>query len=321
MSTELTRRSTTALASAPELLEQAKSYVEQAKAPNTRRAYAADWQHFTQWCDGRQLASLPAPPETVVLYITDQAGRCKVATLGRRLVAISQVHQAARLDSPTVSIAVREVMKGIRRAHGTAQTQKAPAVLADLRAMLATLPDSLLGTRDRALLLIGFAGAFRRSELVSFDRKDVQFSREGASLHLRHSKTDQEGQGQLVAIPYGMHPDTCPVKALQAWLRATGITDGPIFRPIGRHSRVAASRLTSQTVAAVVKRAALAAGLDPALYAGHSLRAGLATQAAASGVEERDIMRQTRHKSVTIARRYIRQGTRWQNNAAGKVGL
>jgi len=322
MSTDLMHPATIALTALAATDAKLRAYIEQATALNTRRAYASDWAQFCAWCDTHALGPLPATPETVARYVTEQADSHKVATIQRRLVAISQIHQAAEQESPTTNILVRLAMKGIRRKHGTAQAQKAPAVLVDIVAMLQTIPAATVaGKRNRALLLIGFAGAFRRSEIVSFDRADVQFSREGVSLVLRHAKTDQEGQGQVVAIPYGMHAATCPVKALQAWLKAASITEGPIFRAVTARGRVAATRLSDRSVANIVKRAALAAGLEPALYSGHSLRAGLATQAAASGVEERDIMRQTRHKSVTIARRYIRQGTRWQNNAAGKVGL
>ena len=301
--------------------DQARAYVQAAKAANTRRAYAADWRDFTSWCEATGLPALPAAPETVTLYVTARAETSKVATIQRRLIAISQAHQASRLDSPTKSILVRETMKGIRRVKGTAQAGKAPTLTADIRAMVAALSSSPIGDRDRALLLLGFAGAFRRSELVALDVADLQFNRQGVVVTLRRSKTDQEGQGRAIGIPHGANAATCPVKALRAWLKAAGIDEGPIFRPVNRHGHIAPARLSAGAVADVVKRCARAAGLDPANYAGHSLRAGLATSAAAAGVSERAIMAQTGHRSVAIARRYIREGSLFRENAAGAVGL
>ncbi len=301
--------------------DQARAYVHAAKAANTRRAYAADWRDFTTWCEAAGLPALPAAPETVTLYVTTRAESSKVSTIQRRLIAISQAHQASRLESPTKSILVRETMKGIRRVKGTAQAGKAPTLIADIRAMVAALPSSLIGTRDRALLLLGFAGAFRRSELVALDVADLEFGCQGVVITLRRSKTDQEGQGRAIGIPHGANAVTCPVKALKAWLKAAGIDDGPIFRPVNRHGHLAPARLSAGAVAEIVKRCARAAGLDPAKYAGHSLRAGLATSAAAAGVSERAIMAQTGHRSVTIARRYIREGSLFRENAASVVGL
>jgi integrase len=321
MSTEIVTTTPAPLASLAETAEQAREYARASKVDNTKRGYSADWRDFTSWCEAQALASLPAAPETVALYLTQLADRCKVATLARRVAAISQAHQAAGFETPTKAPTVRVVMQGIRRTKGTAPAQKAPALTADLVRMLDTLPATLLGTRDAALLLVGFAGAFRRSELVALDVADLAFSTEGLTVTIRRSKTDQEGQGRKVAIPYGSNPQTCPVRAARAWLTAGEIAEGPVFRAINRHGTVQPGRLSDKAVALVVKRAAEAAGLDPANYAGHSLRAGLATSAAAAGVSERAIMEQTGHKSVTVARRYIREGNRWRDNAAGKVGL
>jgi integrase len=187
--------------------------------------------------------------------------------------------------------------------------------------MIVGLPESLLGERDRALLLVCFAGAFRRSELVSLDVADVSFTRDGLVIRLRRSKTDQEGEGRTIGIPYGSRPMTCPVRALKEWLDFSGITAGPLFRPVNRHGQVLATRLSDRGVARVVQRAAAAAGLDPTDVAGHSLRAGLATSAAAAGVSERAIMAQTGHKSLPMVRRYIRDGSLFIENAAAGVGL
>lgn len=304
-----------------QIAEQAQDYISQSKAENTIRAYRTDWKHFCDWCNSHNLQAMPASPETVALYLSDLAGQgMKASTLQRRISAISQAHQLAGHETPTQDKAVRSVMAGIRRVHGTAQKGKAPTMTDDIRAMVDTLPDDLLGIRDRALLLVGFAGAFRRSELVSLDVSDVEVKREGLVITLRHSKTDQEGAGRKIGIPYGSNPGTCPVRALQAWLEASGINEGALFRTMNRHGQVK-ERLSGQGVAIVVKRCAEAAGLNAEDYAGHSLRAGLATSAATAGVSERAIMNQTGHKSVNMVRRYIREGSLFRENAAAGVGL
>jgi site-specific recombinase XerD len=301
--------------------EQARAYIGQAKAKNTLRAYRADWADFTTWCQEHHRVALPAAPETLTFYLTARAQTCKTSTLQRRLTSISQAHQAAGHEPPTKHVAVRAVWAGIRRAKGTAQQGKAPTITADLRAMVATLGEGLLGQRDRALLLLGFAGAFRRSELIGLDRQDLEISRDGITVTLRRSKTDPEGAGRKIGIPYGSRPQTCPVRALMAWLEVSGITAGPLFPPLNRHGQRLPGRLSDRGVARVVKRCAAAAGLDPTHYAGHSLRAGLATAAAAAGVSERAIMAQTGHRSTAMVRRYIRDGSLFRENAAAAVGL
>jgi integrase len=301
--------------------EQARDYAAAAKAANTLRGYRADWRDFAGWCERHRLEALPAAPETVAFYLTDLASSRKTATLQRRLSAIAQAHQAAGHPPPTKDAAVKAVWAGIRRTHGTAQAGKAPALTADVRAMVATLPEKRIGDRDRALLLLGFAGAFRRSELVGLDVADVAAMRDGLVVTLRRSKTDQEGAGRPVGIPYGSNPATCPVRALEAWRAAAAIADGALFRGVDRHGRLLPGRLSDRAVARVVQRAAAAAGLDPARYAGHSLRAGLATAAAAANVPERVIALQTGHRSMKILRRYIRQGSLFTENAAAAVGL
>jgi len=301
--------------------ERARHYARESRAANTRRAYRADWADFTTWCQAHGRTALPAVPETVVLYLSDRANTLKTATLQRRLTAISQAHKAADLDPPTTDRAVRRVMTGIRRAKGTAQEGKAPAVTREMKAMVATLPSTLRGRRDRALLLLGFAGAFRRSELVDLDVSDVTATDDGLVVRLRRSKTDQEGAGRTVGIPYGSRPDTCPVRAVRAWLTMASVVEGPLFRGVDPHGNLGRRRLSDKTVARVVKNAAEAAGLDPARYAGHSLRAGLATAAAQAGVAERVIMAQTGHKSLPMVRKYIREGSLFTQNAAAEVGL
>lgn len=225
------------------------------------------------------------------------------------------------VDAPTSTGIVRATLKGIRRTLGTATVQKAPALTADIRAMVEATGEGLIGIRDRALILLGFAGAFRRSELVALDTADLAFGRDGLTVTLRRSKTDQEGAGRKVGIPYGSNPATCPVRNLQEWIEAAGVGDGPVFRAINRHGRIRAGRLSPADVARVVKKLALRAGLDAAKYAGHSLRAGHATAAAIAGASERSIMNQTGHRSTAMVRRYIRDGSLFRENSAGKLGL
>ena len=321
MSAALVPLSPAPLAPLDDLVEQTRAYVEAAHAPATLRAYRSAWQDFAAWCAAHELPALPAAPETVALYVSDLASRAKYATIQRRISAISQAHQSQQLETPTRSLIVRKTLAGIRRTHGTAQTGKTPAVTETIRQLVATLGDDPADLRDRAIILVGFAGAFRRSELASLDTADVAFDRAGLVVHLRRSKTDQAGAGLKKGIPYGSNPDTCPVRSLRDWLDAAGIVEGAIFRPIDRHGHIKAQRLSDRAVAEIVKKCARAAGLDPADYAGHSLRAGLATAAAQAGVSERAIMQQTGHTSVTMVRRYIRDGSLFRENAAAGVGL
>jgi site-specific recombinase XerD len=301
--------------------ERARDYAKHADAANTLRAYRADWADFTTWCEGAGRISLPAAPETVALYLAARAPACKVSTLQRRLSAISRAHQAAGYEFTTRVEPLKRVWKGIRNKQGTAQTGKAPVMTEDIKAMLAALPANLLGIRDRAMLLLGFATAFRRSELVSLNVNDLEFTRDGLVVTLRKSKTDQEQAGRKIGIPYVSRPDLCPVRALQGWLEASSITSGALFRSINRHGKLQPGRLTDQAVAIVVKRAAAAANLNPDRFAGHSLRAGHATSAAANGAPERVIMAQTGHKSLNMVRRYIRDGNLFRENSATYLGL
>jgi integrase len=186
--------------------------------------------------------------------------------------------------------------------------------------MVRALPAGLVGTRDRALLLLGFAGALRRSELVALEVADARLTREGLEVTIRRSKTDQEGEGQKVGIPRGEHKDTCPVRAYSAWLEEAGIPEGRVFRSVSRHGAINGT-MSDRAVALVVKRAALRVGVEAGNLAGHSLRAGLVTAAAAAGVAERAIMNQTRHRSIAVMRSYIRDGSIFRDNAAAAVGL
>jgi integrase len=216
---------------------------------------------------------------------------------------------------------VTNTMKGIRRTNGTAPAQKAATLIDDIRAMVNATDSGLIGVRDRALILLGFAGAFRRSEVVGLSVEDCVFGKDGLTVTLRRSKTDQAGAGRKIGIPYGSNPETCPVRNLQSWIEQTGISGGPLFRSISRHGQVQPGALSGIDVARVVKKLAQRAGLDAAKYAGHSLRAGHATSAAIAGASERSIMNQTGHRSVQMVRRYIRDGSLFRENSAGKLGL
>lgn len=317
----LPRASSNALGRLSRLAEQAREFAAHAKAENTVRAYRSDWADFQTWGAETGLQTLPATPETVALYIADLAGRLKLSSLRRRLASISQAHRAANHESPTTSAAVRAVLAGIAREKGSASVKKAPLDVPTLSKIFDALPDGPSGVRDRALLLLGFAGAFRRSEVVALEVSDLEFKREGLVVTLRRSKTDAEGHGARVGIPYGSNPETCPVRAVQAWLEAAQVKSGPLFRAITRHDHIASTGLTAASVALIVKRAVGLAGLEPKSFSGHSLRAGFATAAAQAEVPEWRIMKQTRHRSRTVLATYIREGSLFRSNAAARVGL
>jgi integrase len=216
---------------------------------------------------------------------------------------------------------VSETLKGIRRSIGTAQEGKAPLLTADIRRIVASCPETLSGLRDRALILVGFAGAFRRSELAAIEFTHLSFTEDGLIIDLRRSKTDREAAGSKVGIPFGKEDATCPVRALRRWLASSGIIDGPAFRGVNRHCRPSRRGLHKDCVGWIVKRAASRASMKPEPLGGHSLRAGCATQAAMNGISERDIMRQTGHKSAEMLARYIRIGEIFTRNASAGLGI
>ena len=307
-----------------DLIEKTKAYIRGAKAPATLRAYRADFEDFTRFCREHNLPYLPATPTTVALYIADRASSLRSATITRRLTSITKAHQAAGFEaSPSSShhFVVSETLKGIRRSIGTAQQGKAPLLTSDIRRIVAACPEVLSGIRDRALVLVGFAGAFRRSELAAIDLTHLSFTEDGLVIDLRRSKTDQEAAGRKVGIPIGKKDATCPVRALRQWLANSGIIDGPVFRGVNRHGRLSRRGLHKDCVGWIEKRAASRAGLKPDPVGGHSLRAGHVTQAAMNGVSERDIMRQTGHKSAEMLARYIRIGEIFTRNAAAGLGI
>jgi integrase len=254
-------------------------------------------------------------------FLAARAGLDKPATLSRRLAAINAVHELADLASPTGASVVALTLSGIRRSRGAAQRQVRPVLLEDLRKLVIEIPPDVAGVRDKALLLLGWAGALRRSELVALQMEDVEFSDGGVVLTIRKSKTDQEGVGAEIGIPYGSSADCCPVRALRDWLSVAEISSGPIFRRIDRWSNVGGNALAPGAVAEIVKKRVEAVGFDPAQFAGHSLRAGLATAAAQAGASELSIMATTRHRSSQMVQRYIRRGNLFRRNAATAAGL
>lgn len=282
---------------------------------------------FPGWCRQAGREALPAIPETVALYLADRASRLKPATLGRRLAAIAKHHAAVGFPSPASfqHAAVAETLQGIRRVHGVVQLGKTPLLTADLQSVLAHLPAGMAGLRDRALLLTGYCGGLRRSELASLTLGDLTWSEDGVAVRIRRSKTDQEGQGRSVALPRGAHAKTCPVRTLERWLEAAGRSkdekSAPLFPAVSRAGTIRAEALHPNSIAKILKRAVRRAGYDPVDFAGHSLRAGFATQAARNGASAFAIMQQTGHRSIATVARYVREATLFADTPAGKLGL
>src|SRR5712671_5869637 len=283
------------------------------KALSTRRAYGTDFRLFKAYCDAKGVSALPASPATVAAYLAAEAQTAKPSTIGRRIAAIRYAHKLAGFETPTDAEGVKATMRGIRRTFGGARNKKTPAVAAKMHSMVAMAPEGLAGLRDRALLLLGFAGAFRRSELVALDVADIAETETGLLVTIRRGKTDQEGAGRTSAIPRG--DVACPVKALRAWLDAAAIEAGPIFRPIDRAGTVRASRLTCRSVAKFVKAYAARAGFDATTFSGHSLRSGFLTSAAAKGASIFKMMDQSGHKSVDTLRGYVRDAELFKDHA------
>jgi site-specific recombinase XerD len=285
----------------------ARTFAELEKAASTRRSYRVAFRIFADWCHARGLVPVPASPDTVAAT----AG-ARASTIAHRAAAIRYAHRLAGHETPTSAETVRAVMRGIRRTIGTAPERKAPAT-ADVIREMRLCPPTLAGQRDRALLALGFAGAFRRSELVALSVADLVEMPDGFRVLIRHSKTDQEGAGQEIAIPRGYR--LRPVEAVQTWLEAAAITEGPVFRAVLKGGRLQAAALTPHSVAAIVKSYAERAGLDPAAYAGHSLRAGFITSAAEAGASVLRIADQSRHQSLDTLRGYVRRADLFKDHA------
>lgn len=303
------------------LVERTRHLWGQADSRNTLKAYRAAWSDFKGWCESQEvvLGSLPAAPETVAMYLADCSRRVAASTIRVRLSSIDRAHREAGLDLPGSHPAVRRVLKGIRREKGLRSKQATPLRGSDLRKALGSLPEGTKGVRDRALLLLGFHGAFRRSELASLRIEDVQRQRAGLVVTLRRSKTDQEGEGLEKGIVFQADHKVCPVRSLLAWLDAVGESEGPLFRAVDRHGRIGRS-LTDRSVDLVVRQACGAAGLE-GRFSAHSLRAGLATQAAEDGAPERVIMLQGGWTSIPTVRRYIRHGSLFRENVGTYLRL
>ncbi len=305
-----------------ELLDQAAAYAEAGTTDKTKKMYEHFWKAFVSWCDNNGAKPLPARPKIVALYFTQLAQEEKaVATIDFAAVAISRAHKLAGHASPTQYPLVSETRKGIRRKLGTAQDKKKPVMVEDLKKMLEALPTGLRGTRDKALLLVGFMGAFRRSELASLQLDDLEIVNDGIIINIRRSKTDQAGSGQVLGIPRGKSKETCATVALEAWLQAARIGDGPIFRGIDKHGNVSADAMNGRTVARIIKTACERIELDPKVFGGHSLRAGFITSAIAEGAGEHETMNQSRHKSRQVFDGYVRMGRLFKHNAGKKLDL
>jgi integrase len=287
------------------------SLVRDSIADSTRRAYLSDLAHFESW--GGQV---PATDQLIASYLAAHAETSSTATLQRRVASLSKAHRALGVPNPTRSELVKAVLRGIKRSCGRPQKQAKALLRDDLLAVLDSMCDSLKDARDRALLLIGFAGGFRRSELAGLDVEDIEPVRQGIIIHLRRSKTDQEGTGRKIGIPFGRSRH-CPVAAIEQWRTRSGITQGPLFRPVDRHGVISNLRLSGEAVSLVIKERVATAGFDPSGYSGHSLRAGLATSAAQSGAASWKIRQQTGHASDAMLVRYIRDGELFTDNVAG----
>ncbi|MCC5964153.1 MAG: site-specific integrase [Rhodobacteraceae bacterium] len=295
------------------LTNEAADLLRASIAPASARALRGDLDQFTEWG-----GTIPASPNMICAYIAEHAGQHAVATIQRRLASISKAHDMAGLPNPCRAEIVRATLRGLRRVRGTAQRQAKPLLRDDLFLVLDSMGDSLRDVRDRALLLLGFAGGFRRSELVALDLADIQPVREGLIVIIRRSKTDQEGAGRRIGIPHG-RTRNCPVKAVEGWLASTGIEAGPLFRPITRHGALANTRLSGDAVSVLIRERVAAAGMDAEGFSGHSLRAGFATSAAQTGVSTLKIRAQTGHASDGMLSRYVRDGDMFMGNAAGAV--
>jgi site-specific recombinase XerD len=281
------------------------AYAGAEKSAATRRAYHFDWANFETWCASRGACPLPAHQGVVAAYLSHlaEAGR-RASTICRRAAAIGHRHKMAGYEPPTSAEGVRAVLRGIRRTIGSAAQGKAPATADVLMQMVALCGDTLIGKRDRALLAFGFAGAFRRSELVALEVADLTETPDGLRVLIRRSKGDQEGQGQEIAIPRGYR--LRPVEAVQTWLAAAEITAGPVFRSVARGGRVGEG-LNPESAARIIKDYAERLGLDPASFAGHSLRSGFLTSAAEAGASIWKLSEVSRHKSLDTLRGYVRR--------------
>lgn len=294
-------------------LEEIKYYIEHSKSENTRRAYASDWKEFALWCEHHQLESMPASVETVGMYLSDLAGNNKLSTIKRKLSSISSAHKFKNQPNPTKHHDIHLLIEGIRRKHGGRQEPKKALLLNVLQDIVdETDTSTIIGIRDKALILSGFALASRRSELVALNIEDLEFNDLGVDVRIKDNKTAQEDF--VKAIVYARN-DYCPVVTLQQWLEAANIKEGAVFRSIDRHGNIN-GRLSSKAVALIIKKYIGKLGLDVSDFSAHSLRSGLSTSAAMLGMNDSSIMKQTGHKTRAMVDRYIQEGIRYKNNAS-----
>lgn len=294
-----------------------KQFIYCSVAASTRKVYRSDFNIFREWCEARQLQWMPAFPQSISEFLTCQAiTGIKPATLVRRIAAIKMAHKAWECPNPTDHHIVKSTIKGIKRTYGTAQDKKAPATAERLESMIATCPDTMIGLRDKALLLIGFAGAFRRSELVGLTLNDIDRTPEGLKITIRKSKTDQEGKGQTIAILNGTRFRV--VDILYKWLHQAGITEGFLFRRIRKGNSVQLQPLTDHAVATIIKQYASKAGLTVESFSGHSLRAGFITSGAQAGADLIKLMEVSRHKKTDTILGYVRESKLFDNHAGEK---
>ena len=299
--------------------------LKSSKANNTLRAYKSDFKDFGAFCAKHGLNSLPTEPKIVSLYLTHLSKNSKISTLRRRLVSISMVHKLKGHYLDTKHPIIVENLMGIRRVKGSIQKGKKPILISHLKLIINIIneqkTEEIKKLRDKSLILIGFGGGFRRTELISIDHEDLEFVNEGLKITIKRSKTDQFGEGSIKALPYFDNPQYCPVRSIQEWLKLSKISSGPLFRRFSKGSKLLEKRLTDQTVALLIKEYLNIAGIDSKNYSGHSLRSGFATSAAESGAEERSIMAMTGHKSTEMVRRYIKEANLFKNNALNKIKI
>lgn len=300
----------------------ARGYCAQAKAANTLRAYASDWAQFEGWCDERGLGPLPARPEAVATYLAalGRAGKAD-STIGRHLAAIGWKHRQHGLVAPSARderMVIADTLAGIRRNQRARSSRRKAAISAtQLVAMIAQAEgEGSRSTRDSAILALGMAAALRRSELVALELRDVEWVDEGLRLTVRVSKTDQDGAGQVIAVPFGRK--LRPVERVKAWLAVRGGGAGPLFTQIDPQGRQTDQPMSDRSVARLIQKYAARAGLDPDTVAGHSLRAGFLTEASRSGATLAKMQEVSRHKKVDVLLGYVRSAELFEDHAGAK---
>ena len=299
--------------------------LKSSKANNTLRAYKSDFKDFGAFCVQHGLNSLPTEPKIVSLYLTHLSKNYKISTLRRRLVSISMVHKLKGHYLDTKHPIIVENLMGIRRVKGSIQKGKKPLLINHLKLLINVINEQKIEDikkiRDKAIILVGFGGGFRRTELVSIDYEDLEFVTEGVKITIKRSKTDQFGEGMIKGLPYFTNENYCPVISLKKWIDISKIESGPVFKRFSRGSSLTNKRLTDQSVVLIMKEYLSLAGIENKNFAGHSLRSGFATVAAESGADERSIMAMTGHKTTQMVRRYIKEANLFKNNALNKINI